>query len=101
MNIISSITVLLLAALPAAAADMEWGKVSDNNKGFVLSESGKTPEELRPAKTIPEAITLSWLELFQEKTPQILGKQENAASFLNNGVTAHRGNSRRSTRSST
>jgi len=34
---------------------------------------GKTPDELRPAKTIPEAMTLSWLELFREKTPQIHG----------------------------
>ena len=41
MRIITSITLLLLAALPAAAADMEWVKVSDDNKGFVLAESGR------------------------------------------------------------
>src|SRR5690606_36014877 len=41
MRIITSITLLLLAAMPAAAADMEWVRVSDDNKGFVQSESGK------------------------------------------------------------
>jgi hypothetical protein len=41
--------------------------------GWIGFYWGKTPDELRPAKTIPEAMTLSWLELFQERTPQILG----------------------------
>jgi hypothetical protein len=27
----------------------------------------KTPEEIRPAKSIPEALTLSWLELFKRR----------------------------------
>ena len=40
MRIIALLTALLLAA-PAAAADMEWVKVSDGNRGFVLAESGK------------------------------------------------------------
>jgi hypothetical protein len=42
--------------------------------GWIGFYWGKTPDELRPAKSVPEAITLSWLELFQEKTPQILGE---------------------------
>ncbi len=33
---------------------------------------GRSPEQYRPPKTMPEAMTLSWLELFQQKTPQIL-----------------------------
>jgi glycerophosphoryl diester phosphodiesterase len=56
--------------------------------GWIGFYWGKTPDELRPPKTIPEALTLSWLELFQKKTSEILGQ-----SFLSNGVTAHRGNS--------
>ena len=56
--------------------------------GWIGFYWGKTPDEIRPAKTIPEAFTLSWLELFQKKRNQILGH-----AFLANGVTAHRGNS--------
>jgi len=41
--------------------------------GWIGFYWGKTPAELRPAKTLPEAITLSWLELFESLTPQILG----------------------------
>ncbi|MEZ6130289.1 MAG: hypothetical protein R3C59_16520 [Planctomycetaceae bacterium] len=40
MKIITSLAFLLIAA-PAAATDMEWVRVSDDNKGFVLAESGK------------------------------------------------------------
>ncbi len=58
--------------------------------GWIGFYWGKTPDEYRPPKTIPEAFTLSWLELFKKMTPQILG---HADSFLANGVTAHRGNS--------
>ncbi len=39
---------------------------------------GQTPDELRPAETIAAAITLRWLELFQEMTPQILGTPQTA-----------------------
>lgn len=28
---------------------------------------GKTPQELCPSKTIPDAMTLGWLELFEKK----------------------------------
>jgi glycerophosphoryl diester phosphodiesterase len=56
--------------------------------GWIGFYWGKTPEEIRPAKTIPEALTLSWLELFRKQRAEILGHV-----FLNNGVTAHRGNS--------
>ena len=40
-RIITSLIILLLTALPATAAEMEWIKVSDDNKGFMLSDSGK------------------------------------------------------------
>ena len=38
--------------------------------GWIGFYWGKTPEEYRPPKTIGDAITLSWLELFQEKRPK-------------------------------
>lgn len=56
--------------------------------GWIGFYWGKTPDEIRPPKTIPEALTLSWLELFRKKTSEIL-----RPPFLQNGVTAHRGNS--------
>ncbi|MEZ5942448.1 MAG: cellulase family glycosylhydrolase [Planctomycetaceae bacterium] len=39
--------------------------------GWIGFYWGQTPDELREANTIPAAITLSWLELFQEKGPQV------------------------------
>ena len=60
--------------------------------GWIGFYWGKTPDEIRPAKTISEALTLSWLEFFQKKGNQIVGRDD---SFLKNGVTAHRGNSER------
>ena len=41
MRIFKSLIILLLTALPATAADMDWVKVSDDNQGFVLAESGQ------------------------------------------------------------
>ncbi|MCS7469484.1 cellulase family glycosylhydrolase [Stieleria sp. ICT_E10.1] len=58
--------------------------------GWIGFYWGKTPDEIRPAKTIPEALTLGWLELFQKKRDEIVADTE---PFLDNGVTAHRGNS--------
>ena len=40
--------------------------------GWIGFYWGQTPSELRPPKTIPQTLTLHWLELFQRKTPQIL-----------------------------
>ncbi len=40
--------------------------------GWIGFYWGKTPQEYRPPKTLPEAFALSWLELFQQKRDQIL-----------------------------
>lgn len=40
--------------------------------GWIGFYWGRTPKELRPAKTIGEAITLQWLEFFQKEGPKIL-----------------------------
>lgn len=89
--------VVIEEIFPLKCDAKELGRFIDQSRqhatGWIGFYWGKTPAEIRPAKTIPEAITLSWLELFEEKTPQILGKQAKTNSFLNNGVTAHRGNS--------
>ena len=47
--------------------------------GWIGFYWGKTPDEYRPSKTIAEAITLSWLELFQEKRSSIFGEADIAA----------------------
>jgi Cellulase (glycosyl hydrolase family 5) len=39
--------------------------------GWVGFYWGQTPEDLRPAKTISEAITLGWLEFFRQHTGEI------------------------------
>ncbi len=43
--------------------------------GWIGFYWGKTPDEIRPAQTVPEALTLSWLELFQSKRESILRRQ--------------------------
>ncbi|MBM4000219.1 MAG: glycoside hydrolase family 5 protein [Planctomycetes bacterium] len=40
--------------------------------GWIGFYWGKTADEMRPPKTIHDAITLSWLDLFQHWTPRIL-----------------------------
>jgi hypothetical protein len=42
--------------------------------GWIGFYWGKSPADLRSGTTLAEAITLNWLELFQELTPQILAK---------------------------
>jgi glycerophosphoryl diester phosphodiesterase len=88
--------VVIEEIFPLKCDAQELGRFIDQSRryaaGWIGFYWGKTPDEIRPAKTISEAITLGWLELFREKTPHILGKRA-TISFLNNGVTAHRGNS--------
>ncbi len=43
--------------------------------GWIGFYWGKTPEEYRPPRTLPEAFALSWLELFQNKRDAILGNE--------------------------
>ncbi len=59
----------------------ELGQFIDESRehatGWIGFYWGKTPDQYRPPKTIPEALTLSWLELFQKKTPEILAPYDN------------------------
>ena len=69
--------VVIEELFPLKCDAQELGEFIDRSRpyaaGWIGFYWGKTPEDLRPATTIAEAITLSWLELFREKTPQILG----------------------------
>ena len=40
-----------------------------HTSGWIGFFWGKTPTELRPATTIPDSLTLHWLELFEQKAP--------------------------------
>lgn len=71
--------VIIEEMFPLKCDARELGQFIDQSRGHAVGWIGfywgKTPEELRPPATIPEAITLGWLELFRQKTPEILGKQ--------------------------
>ena len=95
LYVIPLITWLVLTS-HSFAADLEWVRVSNDQRSFVLETSGsrfvpwgfnydqdrngqliedywdKKPDEYRKSKTIRDAIVLSWLELFQEKGKTIL-----------------------------
>ena len=49
----------------------ELGQFIDDSRpyaaGWIGFYWGRTPDEYRPPQTIGEALTLSWLELFQDK----------------------------------
>ncbi|MBC8355250.1 MAG: cellulase family glycosylhydrolase [Planctomycetes bacterium] len=61
----------------------ELGQFIDESRqhatGWIGFYWGKTPDEYRPPKTIGEALTLSWLELFQEKRDAILAGNKSVA----------------------
>src|SRR5690606_2034357 len=67
--------VVIEEIFPLKCNAEELGDFIDQSRqhatGWIGFYWGKTPDELRPEKSIPEALMLSWLELFQEKTPQI------------------------------
>ncbi len=77
--------VVIEEIFPLKCGAEELGDFIDRSRqyaaGWIGFYWGKTPDELRPAKTISEAITLSWLELFQQKTPQILGNADSQPRY--------------------
>ncbi|MBP90207.1 MAG: hypothetical protein CMJ64_26445 [Planctomycetaceae bacterium] len=62
----------------------ELGQFIDKSQqfatGWIGFYWGKMPDEYRPPKTIGEALTLSWLELFQAKRGSILSAATNIAA---------------------
>ncbi len=89
--------VIIEEIFPLKCNAKELGQFIDQSRkyatGWIGFYWGQTPKEYRPPKTIHDAITLSWLELFQKKRSSVLEGQDGPVSFLANGVTAHRGNS--------
>ncbi|NNE00990.1 MAG: cellulase family glycosylhydrolase [Pirellulaceae bacterium] len=67
--------VVIEEIFPLKCGVDELGPFIDRSRqhavGWIGFYWGKTPEEIRPAKTIPEALTLGWLELFREKAREI------------------------------
>ncbi len=87
--------VVIEETFPLKCGADELGEFMDRSQqyatGWIGFYWGKTPDEIRPAKSVSESLTLGWLELFERKGDSILGTQ--SGSFLSNGITAHRGNS--------
>jgi len=67
--------VVIEEIFPLKCGADELGEFIDKSRkhatGWIGFYWGKTPDEYRPARTIREAIVLSWLELFQEKRKTI------------------------------
>ncbi len=65
--------VVVEEMFPLACSVQELEQFIDRSKpaasGWIGFYWGKTPEEYRQGKTLSDAITLSWLELFQRKRP--------------------------------
>jgi hypothetical protein len=63
--------VLIEETFPLACSVEELEQFIDESKkhaaGWIGFYWGKPPEELRQSKTIPDALTLGWLELFEKK----------------------------------
>jgi hypothetical protein len=64
---------------PLKCSAEELGAFIDGSRkiaeGWIGFYWGKTPEEYRRSNTIGDAMTLSWLELFQKRTADILGRK--------------------------
>jgi hypothetical protein len=70
--------VLVEETFPLACSAQELEDFIDRSKkdaaGWLGFYWGKPPDELRRSKAIADAMTLSWLELFERKAPSILGE---------------------------
>lgn len=70
--------VVIEELFPLRCTPEELGRFIDRSRpqatGWIGFYWGRTPDELRTMQTIPAALTLGWLELFQAKTPEILGR---------------------------
>lgn len=68
--------VVIEETFPLKCTAAELGQFIHDSRsraaGWIGFYWGKTPGEIRPAKTVPEALTLGWLELFQRKTPHMM-----------------------------
>ena len=67
--------VVIEETFPLACSPKELEEFIDGSKkhaaGWIGFYWGKTPDELRRSKTISDALTLGWLELFEKKAKEI------------------------------
>ncbi len=67
--------VVIEETFPLACSAKELEEFIDASKkhaaGWIGFYWGKTPDELRQSKTIPDAMTLGWLELFERKAKEM------------------------------
>ncbi len=70
--------VVIEETFPLSCSSKELGEFIDGSKkhaaGWIGFYWGKTPDELRRSKTISDAITLDWLELFERKAKLMQSK---------------------------
>jgi hypothetical protein len=69
--------VVIEETFPLECDAEELGRFIERSRGHAAGWIGfywgRTPDELRPARTMADTLTLDWLELFQRKTPEITG----------------------------
>ena len=67
--------VVIEETFPLACSPKELEEFIDGSKkhaaGWIGFYWGKTPDELRRSKTISDALTLGWLELFEKKAKEM------------------------------
>ncbi len=67
--------VVIEETFPLACSPKELEEFIDGSKkhaaGWIGFYWGKTPDELRRSKTISDALTLGWLELFERKAKEL------------------------------
>lgn len=89
--------VVVEETFPLKCGAQQLGTFMEQGRPFAAGYIGfywdNTPAELRPAKSIGDAFTISWLELFQQLRTRIVEEPSERMTFLHNGVTAHRGDS--------
>lgn len=68
--------IVIEEMFPLKCSPDELAKFVDESRavaaGWISFYWGKSPAEYRPAKSVPEAITLKWLELMQQKGKTVL-----------------------------
>jgi len=70
--------VVIEEIFPLKCDAAELGRFIDRSRehaaGWIGFYWGKTADELRPATTVADALTVDWLELFERKAPEMTGQ---------------------------
>lgn len=68
-------------------------RVGPYSSGWFSFYWGEPPESLKSVETLPAKLMLGWLSFFQQHAADMVDSSLGGFTFLENGVTAHRGNS--------